>query len=260
MIKSDELKSFLDLKFDQYNTLDFIPEDPISIPHRFSIKQDIEIAGFLAATLAWGQRPVIIRNSLNLLERMDHSPFDFILNAKEQEINTFKDFKHRTFNGEDCIHFLQSLQRVYKSEDSLDDYFSKLRLKLKQNHNDIANVLSIFKKSFLGEDYTGRTSKHIADPLKGSTAKRLNMFFRWMVRKDSKGIDFGIWYSIKPSELYCPLDVHTARISRELGLLTRKQNDWKSVDELTKSLRRLDPEDPVKYDIALFGLGVNEDF
>ena len=256
MIKSDELKSFLDLKFDQYNTLDFIPEDPISIPHRFSIKQDIEIAGFLAATLAWGQRPVIIRNSLNLLERMDDSPFDFLLNASESEINSFKDFKHRTFQGDDCITFLHSLQGIYKKHESLDNCFKFL----KQQYSSVDIILSEFKSYFLGNKIKSRTSKHIADPLKGSAAKRLNMFLRWMVRKDDKGVDFGIWDSIKASELYCPLDVHTARISRELGLLTRKQNDWKAVEELSNNLRKLDPIDPIKYDIALFGLGVNENF
>lgn len=256
MIKSDELKDLLEHKYHQYNTSSFIEEDPISIPHQFSNKQDIEIAAFFAATLAWGQRPIIIRNAKHLLNLMDHAPHDFICNFEVSDLARFQNFKHRTFNGEDCENFLSSLQYIYRNHHSLDDLFKDL----KKEHLNIASTLSAFKEFFFKSYPHTRTQKHIADPLKGSSAKRLNMFLRWMVRKDSSDVDFGIWDSFDASELYCPLDAHTSRVSRKFGILSRKQNDWKAVEELTSKLRILDPSDPVKYDFALFGLGIYEDF
>lgn len=256
MIKSDELKDFLEFKFHQYNTSKFIVEDPISIPHQFSKKQDIEIAAFLAAILAWGNRKTIIRNANSLLELMDLSPYDYILNSESKDLSVFENFKHRTFNGFDCLVFINSLKRIYQLYDSMDDCFADL----KHQFGDIPQILSNFKILFFKDQLDIRTTKHLADPLKGSAAKRLNMFLRWMVRKDTVGVDFGIWKSLKPSELYCPLDAHTSRVSRKLGLLKRTQNDWKSVAELTQRLKEFDQVDPIKYDFALFGLGIYENF
>lgn len=256
MIKSDELKDFLDHKYHQYNTSNFIAEDPISIPHQFTQKQDIEIAAFFAATLAWGKRTTIIRNANMLIEMMDNAPYDFILNAKAKDLTVFEQFKHRTFNGFDCIVFLKSLQSIYLQYSSLDDCFTEL----KRAFVEVPQILSHFKSLFFKNQLDIRSTKHLADPLMGSAAKRLNMFLRWMVRKDNTGVDFGIWQSLSPSELFCPLDAHTSRVSRKLGILSRKQNDWKAVNELTQKLKEFDPSDPVKYDFALFGLGVYEDF
>lgn len=256
MIKSDELKDFLDHKYHQYNTSQFIIEDPISIPHQFSKKQDIEIAAFFSAILAWGNRKVIIRNANHLLELMDNAPHEFILGFNTTDLKAFNNFKHRTFNGFDCGVFLNALQHIYKRFKTLDDCFAEL----KKENQEIPLILSKFKSLFFESRPDIRSTKHLADPLKGSTAKRLNMFLRWMVRKDDNGVDFGIWKSLNPSDLYCPLDAHTSRVSRKLGLLSRKQNDWTAVHELTQKLREFDPSDPIKYDFALFGLGVYEDF
>jgi len=256
MIKSDEIKDFLEFKFHQYNTSQFIAEDPICIPHQFSKKQDIEIAAFFAAILGWGKRTTIIQSANHLLELMDNAPFDFIMNYESKDLKAFEYFKHRTFNGFDCVVFLNSLQVIYHLYNSLDDCFADL----KHEHKDLPEILSNFKLLFFKNQFDIRSTKHIADPLKGSAAKRLNMFLRWMVRKDNSGVDFGIWNSLDPSDLFCPLDAHTSRVSRKLGLLARKQNDWKAVVELTQKLREFDPSDPIKYDFALFGLGIYEDF
>jgi uncharacterized protein (TIGR02757 family) len=252
----DELFDLLECKYQLYNQAEFIETDPIQIPHLFTKTQDIEISGFIAATLAWGQRPTIIRNAKYLMEQMDYAPHDFVLNFEEKDLVNFKKFKHRTFNGEDCITFLQSFQNIYKRYKSLEDVF----LKEEGDNYSTSRAISGFKRIFLADSLYTRTSKHIADPLKNSAAKRINMFLRWMVRQDNFGVDFGIWNKIKPSDLYCPLDVHSSNVARKLGLLSRKQNDWKAVDELTNSLRELDSDDPVKYDFALFGLGVFEGF
>ena len=247
-----ELKEFLDKKVDQYNTKDFIESDPISIPHLFSKKEDIEIMGFLMSTLAWGQRKTIINNGKKLIQFMDNTPFDFIINHKAKDLKPFLDFKHRTFNGDDCIFFLQSLQNLYKNENGLEGAFSI--------GNSNKERISNFKSEFFKIEHLKRTEKHVSNPMKGSSAKRLNMYLRWMVRKDNNGVDFGIWNTIKPSELLMPLDVHTGNVSRKLGILNRKQNDWKAVEEMTCSLVELDPNDPIKYDFALFGLGVFEGY
>jgi len=255
-LNSIELKDFLDEKFDLYNRESFIDSDPIQIPTRFSKKEDIEIAGFLSAGIAWGQRPTIIRNANRLMELMDQQPFEFLMNASETEFGNFKDFKHRTFNGDDCIFFLKSLRNIYRNHSGLESVFT---LGYKQSGN-IKGALSYFRKVFFEIDHQQRTQKHISNVDKKSAAKRLNMFLRWMVRKDDRKIDFGLWNNINMSDLYLPLDVHTGNVGRKLGLLTRNQNDWQSVDEITSNLRKLDPTDPVKYDYALFGLGIFEKF
>ena len=250
----NKIVELLETKFRQYNHTDFIESDPISIPHRFSKKEDIEIAAFFAAILAWGQRPVIIRNSLKLMNWMENSPHEFILNHQPKDLIPFKTFKHRTFNGEDCLFFIETLQKIYSRYNSLENaFFPDKNIIVPEN-------ISNFKKLIFQDYQNIRTTKHIADPLKGSTAKRINMFFRWMVRKDGSGVDFGIWNKVSPADLYCPLDVHSGRVARKLGLLKRKQNDWRAVNELTANLRKLDPIDPVKYDFALFGLGIFEGF
>jgi len=255
-LSSSELKSFLDEKYDLYNRDSFIDTDPIQIPKAFSKKEDIEIAGFLAATIAWGQRPTIIKNANKLMNWMDHTPHDFIMNAKDSDFDVIAEFKHRTFNGEDAIFFMKALQNIYRNHEGLEAVFSK---PVKEG-SDIKVALAYFREVFFSIDHPSRTEKHVSNVLKKSSAKRLNMFLRWMVRSDSRAIDFGLWESISPADLYLPLDVHTGRVGRKLDLLKRKQDDWKAVDEITMSLRQLDPSDPVKYDFALFGLGIFEKF
>ena len=246
------LKEFLDEKFARYNSPDFIGSDPIQIPHRFDRKEDIEIAGFLAATLAWGQRPTIIRNANRLLALMDESPHDFVLNHQPHDLQRFEGFVHRTFNADDARWFMQALQHIYK-HGGMELVFSDAA--------DQRSAIAAFHKLFFSiPGAPNRTRKHVANPLKGSSAKRINMFLRWMVRNDRHGVDFGLWQSISPARLCLPLDVHTGNVARKLGLLSRKQNDWKAVEEVTAALRDLDSGDPVKYDFALFGLGVFEGF
>lgn len=246
-----EIKDFLEYKYLQYNKPEFIEGDPVSIPHLFTKKQDIEIAGFLAATISWGQRKTIIVNATKLMEIMEFEPYDFIMNASNPELLRFSTYKHRTFQWEDTISFIKSLQNIYRDHGSLEAAF---------RGESVKDRIINFRKKFFELPHPSRTEKHVANPAAGASAKRINMFLRWMVRKDEAGIDFGIWKSIKTSELYCPLDVHSGNTARKLGLLCRKQNDWKAVEELTENLRKLDSEDPVKFDIALFGLGALENF
>lgn len=252
-MNTTELKGFLNEKAEYYETLKFIESDPIQIPHLFSKKEDIEIAGFLASTIAWGQRPTIIRNATFLVEQMDMAPHQFVINFTENDLEPFSNFKHRTFNFDDLKAFFYSLQNIYQNHGGLESVFS-------QDPSNMANNISLFKKTFFESNHLPRTQKHVSDPLKGSAAKRLNMYLRWMSRSSKGGVDFGIWNKIKPKDLYLPLDVHTANVSRKLGLLTRKQNDWKALEELMVHLRSFDRSDPVKYDFALFGLGVFEGF
>ena len=242
-----ELHSFLEENYKCYNCPDFIKSDPISIPHQFSKKQDIEIAAFFSATIAWGQRPTIIKNANDLMKKMDGAPYDFILNHRPKDLVRFKSFKHRTFNAIDCIFFMQSLQHIYKKYKTLETIFEGSNSK---------NAILNFRKIFFSIPHPKRTEKHVSNPDSNSSSKRLNMFLRWMIRKDKSGVDFGIWNTIKMSELMCPLDVHSGNVARKLGLLHRKQNDWQSVEELTSRLRDFDKKDPAKYDFALFGLGV----
>lgn len=257
MLSEEELRSFLDEKFMQFNTLEFIPDDPITIPHSYSNKEDIEIAGFLAATIAWGQRKTIINNAQQLMLGMDNAPAEFIRNHEDSDLLQFENFVHRTFNSVDLIQFMKALKRIYNELGGLEKVFAK---PLSKKDSTIEKGLVHFRNVFFDQPHERRTEKHVASPETGSACKRLNMFLRWMVRQDEGGVDFGLWKSISPAQLLLPLDVHTANVSSKLGLLSRKQRDWKAVLEVTSSLRQLDPEDPVKYDFALFGLGIYEDF
>ena len=248
-----ELKTLLDERVRRFNKESFIETDPIQIPKRFGQKENIEIAGFLAATIAWGQRPTIIRNASQLVKLMENDPYDFLLNTGEPDWACFAPFKHRTFNGTDCIFFLRSLKNIYLNHGGLESVFSIGYLK----EQSITSALRYFRKIFFELPHEERTQKHVSNIDKGAAAKRLNMFLRWMVRKDESGVDFGLWKEIPMSALKIPLDVHTGTQARLLGLLTRTQNDWKAVEELTARLTAFDPNDPVKYDFALFGMGVN---
>ncbi|HQK98052.1 MAG TPA: TIGR02757 family protein [Bacteroidia bacterium] len=254
MLSHHELKDYLDAQYKRYNSSFFIETDPIQIPHSFSNKEDISISGFFAATLAWGQRPTIIKNSKRLMELMDEAPHDFIINHTKKDRDRFTGFVHRTFNADDCKYYLFALQQLYKKYEGLEGSFKHVH----NNKNDLSETLHQWRKLFLSFKSETRQGKHLGDPLKNSTAKRLLMYLRWMVRKDQSGIDFGLWKAIKPSELYIPLDIHSARSARILGLLTRTQNDWKAVNELTENLRIIDAKDPVKYDFALYGSSVNK--
>ncbi|MCB0455148.1 MAG: TIGR02757 family protein [Flavobacteriaceae bacterium] len=250
-----ELKSFLDEKVNTYNNPNFIETDPIQIPHLFSLKEDVEIAGFMVATIAWGNRKSIITNGKRLVQMMGNSPYDFVMDFSEEHSGSLSNFVHRTFNYEDLAYFLKSLQNIYKNHGGLENLFAKHAEK-----NSMQPAIHHFKKTFFELPHPARTQKHISDPLKNSAAKRINMFLRWMVRNDTAGVDFGIWKSIAPSKLSCPLDVHSGNVARKLKLLNRKQNDAKALLELDNSLRGLDSQDPVKYDFALFGLGAFERF
>ncbi|TMM57487.1 TIGR02757 family protein [Maribacter algarum] len=254
MTKS-ELKEFLDAKVIQYNHPKFLESDPIQIPHRFSKKEDVEISAFLTATIAWGNRKSIINNANRMMELLDNSPHDFVLNHKETDLDKLAGFVHRTFNDIDFIYFIRSLKNIYQNHKGLESVFAQ-----NVNSDSMQPAISGFKKTFFELSHQTRTTKHVSDPLKGSAAKRINMFLRWMVRDNSTGVDFGLWNRISPSLLSCPLDVHSGNVARKLKLLKRKQNDAKALAELDKSLRKLDPNDPVKYDFALFGLGVFEKF
>lgn len=251
-------KAFLDKKVIQYNQPNFIVNDPIVIPHGFTKKEDIEITGFWASVLAWGQRITIINKCNELFAAMDNAPHDFILNHKESDLKRFLNFKHRTFNATDTLYFIEFFKDFYSKNTTLENAFA---LGLKKGDLDVENSLIRFHDLFFNlPDSPERTRKHIATPLRKSACKRLNMFLRWMVRNDSQGVDFGLWQQIKPSQLVCPCDLHVDRVARKLGLITRKQTDWQTAQELTANLRLFDSIDPVKYDFALFGLGIEEKF
>ena len=254
-VSKEEILSFLNYKSNQYNNIKFIETDPIQIPHLFNKKEDVEISGFLTSTISWGNRKSIIKSAEKLIELLDHSPYDFILNHKKRDLDTLKPFVHRTFNGIDLIQFVKSLKHIYRNYNGLEEIF---RNNIKDD--SLQYAIHKMKKIFFEIPHTNRTKKHISDPMRGSAAKRINMFLRWMVRDDTRGVDFGIWKSISPRYLSCPLDVHTGNVARKLGLIQRKQNDHKAVMELDKKLREFDLSDPVKYDFALFGLGVFEKF
>lgn len=254
-MNKSELKSFLDEKVTLYNNPNFIESDPIQVPHRFSTKEDIEISGFLAATIAWGNRKMIISNAKKMMTLMGNSPYDFVINHQEYHLEKLENFVHRTFNSGDLITFVKGLQNIYNHHGGLEGVFSRNI----EGHSTQKGI-SEFKKVFFEIHHQNRTQKHISDPLNNSAAKRINMFLRWMVRNDNKGVDFGIWKNIPMAALSCPLDVHSGNVARKLELLIRKQNDAKALLELDSNLRKLDPNDPVKYDFALFGLGVFEKF
>lgn len=252
-ILQNGLKDFLDKKTDFYNRPSFIDNDPIFVPHRFSQKQDIEIMGFFAATFAWGQRKTIIQKSMELADRFDGKPHEFILNHGEKDLKQLLGFKHRTFNDTDLLYFTDFLHRHYNENESLESAFIP-----KTGFADMESSLIYFERNFFNHPHApGRTRKHVATPARNSTCKRLNMFLRWMVRDDNRGVDFGFWKKIQPKDLICPIDVHVDRTARRLGLISRKQTDWKTAVELTENLRFLDAEDPAKYDFALFGLSIN---
>lgn len=250
-----ELKEFLDEKVLQYNTLEFIDSDPIQIPHRYSQKEDIEIAGFLAATIAWGNRKMIIQNADKMMQLMGNSPYDFVMSFSDDDLDKMQGFVHRTFNSDDLQFFMKALRNIYQQHGGLEKVFAQ-----HQTSTSMQEAISAFKKVFFEIDHLPRTMKHISDPMKNSAAKRLNMMLRWFVRRDPQGVDLGIWTTIPGAILSCPLDVHSGNVARKLGLLTRKQNDAKALKELDDALRSMDPNDPVKYDFALFGLGVFEGF
>lgn len=252
-MKRSELKEFLDYKVEQYNNPEFIVSDPVQIPHKFSRKEDIEIAGFLTATISWGNRKSILKNANRLVQLLDNSPYDFTINHSEKDLKNLESFVHRTFNGTDLKFFIRSLKNIYLNHDGLEGIFTGNVTK-----DSLQPAIHQFKNIFFELPHETRTEKHVSDPLKNSAAKRINMYLRWMVREDTGGVDFGIWKNISPAQLSCPLDVHSGNVARKLKLLKRKQNDAKALQELDTALRKLDPKDPVKYDFALFGLGVFE--
>ena len=253
-----KLKNFLDKKVTQFNNRDFIKDDPVCIPHLFSKKQDIEIAGFFAAVFAWGIRKTIINKSKLLLELMDNAPYDFCINHTDEDLKKLIGFCHRTFNDTDLLYFISFFKFHYSKHKSLETAFFNNKT-LHNSANIVEDSLNYFNQYFFSlEDVPSRTKKHIASPQKNSSCKRLNMFLRWMVRNDNKGVDFGLWKKVSPSDLIMPVDVHVARVSRHFNLLDRKQVDWLAAVELTEKLKMFDPKDPVKYDFALFGLGVLE--
>lgn len=250
---SQQLREFLDRKVEQYNRPEFIESDPIQIPKMFTQKQDVEIAGFLASTIAWGQRKSIIANAKKMMTLMDMAPYDFVINHTEDDLRAFDGFVHRTFNADDFREFVRCLKKIYQNNGGIEQAIA-----LENKDNDLQKAISGFKKLFFKDSQSQRSFKHISDPEKGSAAKRINMFLRWMVRDDKNGVDFGIWKKIDKSQLSCPLDVHSGNVARYYGLIKRKQNDAKALRELDEKLRELDPKDPAKYDFALFGLGVFE--
>lgn len=255
----ENLKGFLDAKVAQYNQPDFIKNDPVSIPHLFTKKQDIEIMGFWAATLAWGQRVTIINKCKELITLMDGAPYDFIINHQEPDLKKLLHFKHRTFNDIDTLYFISFFRYHYERNESVESAFvppSPLK-----GEKKVESALNYFRSYFFSlPDYPHRTKKHVSSPSQKSTCKRLNMFLRWMVRKDDHGVDFGIWNQLNPADLIMPCDLHVDRVARKLKLITRKQTDWQTAVELTERLKEFDPTDPVKYDFALFGLGIEEKF
>jgi uncharacterized protein (TIGR02757 family) len=253
-MNKSELKDFLDEKVHLYNNPSFITSDPIQIPHRFTLKEDIEIAGFLSATIAWGNRTMIIKNASKMIDLMGNSPYDFVMSHDPEQLERFDNFVHRTFNATDFKTFVRGLKHIYQNHHGLEAVFISVE------NNSVQKNISDFKKKFFEIEHEQRTQKHISDPLNNSAAKRINMFLRWMVRNDKAGVDFGIWKDVLPAYLSCPLDVHSGNVARKLGLLKRKQNDGKAVAELDLNLRLLDAKDPTKYDFALFGLGVFEGF
>ncbi len=256
-MSDSELYELLELCHERYNRPDFISDDPVQIPHQFSLKEDIEISAFLTALIAWGRRDIIIRNAQRLMERLDGSPFAFVMQASEKEMGRLSDFVHRTFNGVDAVALLLALRRAYAQAGGLETIFVE---GIRPQASDVGEAIVHARTYLTQTDYfPARTHKHLANPASGSSAKRINMFLRWMVRRDRRGVDFGLWANISPSLLLCPLDVHTGTVGRQLGLLSRTQNDWKATLELTAKLRQFSPEDPVKYDFSLFGLGVTGD-
>lgn len=252
-VNNQEIVDLLEDKYDKFNRVSFIESDPIAVPHLFSKKEDIEIAGFLAATIAWGQRVTIIKNANKLVQLMDLAPYDFVMNHTSKDLKRFEQFKHRTFNSIDIVFFIESLKNIYTNHKGLEQVFA-------MHPTDIQKSIHHFREVFFEINHPERTKKHVSNPFNNSAAKRINMYLRWMVRNDNRKVDFGIWKKIEPKYLMCPLDVHSGNVARKLGLLKRTQNDWKATLELTNNLKKYDANDPIKYDFSLFGLGVFEGF
>jgi uncharacterized protein (TIGR02757 family) len=249
-----ELRDFLESKYQSFNVSAFVDDDPVSIPHRYNLKQDIEVAAFLTATISWGNRKSIIKNASRMMELMQDAPHDFVMNHSLRDLKSLHGFVHRTFNADDLSDFIRALKSLYSYRTSMEDYF----IDSIANNGKTTHAISEFKQRFFSIPHAARSEKHVSDPLAGSSAKRINMFLRWMVRMDKNNVDFGIWKNIAPAHLSIPLDVHSGNVARQLGMLKRKQNDARAVEELDSVLRKLDPTDPVKYDYALFGLGAIE--
>jgi uncharacterized protein (TIGR02757 family) len=252
----EPVRELLERLHDKYNTADFIGDDPISIPHCFSAREDIEIAGFMAATIAWGNRKAIVKSALRMIEYMDGMPHDFVMNASDAELNGVLGYVHRTFNGSDFRSFILALRHIYEKFSTLGDFFETEY----QRTGDIRTAISAFRTEFFATDHAPRCEKHLSSIDRGAACKRTNMFLRWMVRHDERGVDFGLWQGIPMSALYLPLDIHSGNTARSLGLLTRRQSDWKAVEEVTASLRAIDSADPVRFDFALFGAGIGGEF
>ncbi len=248
----ESIKELLEQLTDRFNNSDFIAEDPISIPHSFSAQQDIEIAGLLAATIAWGNRKAIVKSARRMMEYLDNAPYDFVMNHSQAELKGLESYVHRTFNGGDLIDFVRGVRGICQDYNSLGEYFQSRYMEL----GSIPAAISTFRRDFFECEHSPHCHKHLSSIDKGSACKRLNMYLRWMVRRDDRGVDFGLWREIPSSALYLPLDVHSGNVARHLGLLTRKQSDWRAVDEVTSALRQFDIDDPVKYDFALFGAGI----
>jgi len=259
MASSKKLADFLIRKADEYNQPEFIKSDPISIPHRFTRKQDIEISGFFAAVFAWGNRTIIIKKTAELMSLMDNAPYDFICNHQDSDLRKLESFKHRTFNGTDLLWFVHILQEHFRENDSLETAFFASK---SPGRPDVVKegLIRLNRLFFAPEDSPRRTRKHLSTPERQSGCKRLNMFLRWMVRKDNRGVDFGLWKHISPADLIIPIDLHVARVAKRFGLMERNQPDWKAAEELTAYFRTIDPGDPARFDFALFGLGVVEKF
>lgn len=249
----EQMFELLETLHDKYNREEFIEADPISIPHSFASDNDKEVSGFLAATIAWGNRKAILKGARKMMELMDNAPYDFVLNATEADLNPLRSYVYRTFNGNDFVDFICALQRICRTYGTIGTLFEQSYLQ----HKDMAAVLSEVRREFFAVDHSEHSTKHFSSIDKGAACKRINMYLRWFVRSDDRGVDFGLWRKIPASALYLPLDVHSGNMSRELGLLSRKQNDWRSTIEVTNTLKRFSVEDPVKYDFALFGAGVN---
>jgi len=249
------IKLFLDEKVNDYNTSAFIEFDPISVPHRYTLKEDIEISGFLAATIAWGNRQQIVKTAHRLMDLMGESPYDFAMEHKTHHLDKLDGFVYRTFNETDVKYFIKAIKHIYQQHGGIEAVFLRYATPV-----SLQPAIHYFRKHFFEINHPQRTEKHVSDPFKGSAAKKINLFLRWMIRKDQRGVDFGLWQSLHPSQLSCPLDVHSGNIARKLGLLSRFQNDARAVEELDINLRLMDAKDPVKYDFALFGLGVYNDF
>lgn len=249
----ENLKEHLDFKADLYNNQNFIEFDPVQIPHSFSLKEDIEISAFLSATVAWGNRKSVIRSAKKMVELMGNSPYDFVMSHTAYDLEKLDGFVHRTFNANDFKTFIKGLRHIYLNHGGLEQVFASNQL-----DNYLHHSINQFKKKFFEIDHEPRTQKHVADPYTNSAAKRIHLFLRWMVRKDNRGVDLGIWNSINPAILSCPLDVHSGNVARDLGIIHRNQNDGKALAELDLMLRTFDSLDPVKYDYALFGIGAFE--